>query len=171
MDDDRLAFPGDLPASRVYTPERIFIRVDLPAPFSPTRACTSPLRTSRWTLCSARTPGKLLPMPSSLSRTSPAPCPEERIVSAKIPSQYRTARTAVLCGCSGDTVRYFSTTLSVAASPVLSIAKLIAMSSQDWWFLNAITGRGTCYIQAEHDTRACRPAPNQRRRAALDRSC
>lgn len=30
------------PASGWYTPARIFTRVDLPAPFSPTRACTSP---------------------------------------------------------------------------------------------------------------------------------
>src|SRR5690606_32425434 len=32
--------------------------VDLPAPFSPQIACTSPARTSRLTSCSARTPGK-----------------------------------------------------------------------------------------------------------------
>ncbi len=30
------------PSSMVYTPERIFISVDFPAPFSPTRASTSP---------------------------------------------------------------------------------------------------------------------------------
>jgi hypothetical protein len=34
--------------------------VDLPAPFSPTKACTSPLRRSNETLSSAFTPGKLL---------------------------------------------------------------------------------------------------------------
>src|SRR5690606_26396921 len=34
------------------------MRVDLPAPFSPQIACTSPARTSRLTSCSARTPGK-----------------------------------------------------------------------------------------------------------------
>ena len=30
------------PSVAVYTPERILISVDLPAPFSPIRACTSP---------------------------------------------------------------------------------------------------------------------------------
>ena len=34
-----------------WTPARIFISVDLPAPFSPTRPCTSPARSSRSTSC------------------------------------------------------------------------------------------------------------------------
>src|SRR6185369_11211426 len=34
--------------------------VDLPAPFSPISACTSPRRTSKETSSTARTPGKLL---------------------------------------------------------------------------------------------------------------
>src|ERR1700677_5181581 len=34
------------PASGWYTPARIFTRGDLPAPFSPTRACTSPAYSS-----------------------------------------------------------------------------------------------------------------------------
>ena len=48
------------PESRVYTPERIFIRVDLPAPFSPSSAMTSPVL--RWSCTSSRafTPGKVL---------------------------------------------------------------------------------------------------------------
>ena len=58
MDLDLLAFPIDLARITVYAPDRIFISVDLPAPFSPSSACTSPLRTSMWTLCRARTPGK-----------------------------------------------------------------------------------------------------------------
>ena len=52
-----------VPASRVYTPLRIFISVDFPAPFSPRRASTSPERSSSWTLSSALTPGKDLQMP------------------------------------------------------------------------------------------------------------
>src|SRR6478609_3156214 len=36
------------------------MRVDLPAPFSPQIACTSPRRTSRVTSCSALTPGNSL---------------------------------------------------------------------------------------------------------------
>ena len=52
------------------TPERIFMSVDLPAPFSPTRAWTSPLRRSNETWSSAFTPGKLLETPSTSRMTS-----------------------------------------------------------------------------------------------------
>src|SRR3954467_5586413 len=44
------------PSSGVYTPARIFINVDLPAPFSPTIAWTSPARSSRSTPWSTGTP-------------------------------------------------------------------------------------------------------------------
>src|SRR5688572_31569 len=43
----------------------ILTSVDLPAPFSPSSACTSPGRRSKLTPSSARTPGKLLAMPFS----------------------------------------------------------------------------------------------------------
>src|SRR5580704_2452612 len=46
-----------VPLSAMYAPARIFISVDLPAPFSPTSACTSPAATSKDTPSSARTPG------------------------------------------------------------------------------------------------------------------
>src|SRR6266850_1467957 len=46
------------PASARYTPARIFIRVDLPAPFSPRRPTTSPGPTEKLTSSRARTPGK-----------------------------------------------------------------------------------------------------------------
>src|ERR1700691_2988833 len=45
--------------------------VDLPAPFSPRRPWISPGRTSKPTPFKARTPGKLLEMPSSLSMLNP----------------------------------------------------------------------------------------------------
>ena len=45
------------PRRRRTAPARIFISVDLPAPFSPTSACTSPAPTSNETPSSARTPG------------------------------------------------------------------------------------------------------------------
>src|SRR5262249_56964564 len=48
-------------------PVMILIRVDLPAPFSPTRACISPARRSNDTPLSARTPPKLLLIPVSRS--------------------------------------------------------------------------------------------------------
>src|ERR1700757_3378470 len=47
----------------------MFISVDLPAPFSPSSACTSPRRTSNETSSFATTPGNSLRMPR-ISRTS-----------------------------------------------------------------------------------------------------
>src|SRR6476661_1969867 len=44
------------------------IRVDLPAPFSPMRACTSPGRSSKETSSFATTPGKRFVMPSSTTK-------------------------------------------------------------------------------------------------------
>src|SRR6478609_3829485 len=44
-------------------PDSSFINVDFPAPFSPTRASTSPRRRVRCMSCSALTPGKLLATP------------------------------------------------------------------------------------------------------------
>src|SRR5215208_6238511 len=45
------------PSSGVYTPVMTLIRVDFPAPFSPTRACTSPGCSSKETSSRASTPG------------------------------------------------------------------------------------------------------------------
>ena len=49
-----------VPASGRYTPARIFISVDLPAPFSPVIACTEPRRPVRETSSSARVEPKSL---------------------------------------------------------------------------------------------------------------
>ena len=54
-----------VPESGFWTPYRIFISVDLPAPFSPTIACTVPARTSMSMSWLAMTPGNRLPMPRS----------------------------------------------------------------------------------------------------------
>ena len=62
-EDDRLAVPADLPSSGWCAPASTLISVDLPAPFWPSRQCTSPARTSRSTPSSARTPGNCLTMP------------------------------------------------------------------------------------------------------------
>src|ERR1700722_17130017 len=51
------------PASALWAPDRIFSRVDFPAPFSPRRAWISDGPTSRWTFSRARTPGKRLLTP------------------------------------------------------------------------------------------------------------
>src|SRR5215213_3800054 len=48
------------PSSGLYTPVMTLIRVDFPAPFSPTRACTSPSRSSKETSSRASTPGNRL---------------------------------------------------------------------------------------------------------------
>src|SRR6478736_869062 len=50
----------------------MFIRVDLPAPFSPSSACTSPSSSSKWTWSLARTPGNCFVIPRS-SRTGVVP--------------------------------------------------------------------------------------------------
>src|SRR6478672_11834627 len=50
-----------------YTPLSTFIKVDLPAPFSPTRQWISPCATRKLTLFSAFTPGNSLVM-SRISR-------------------------------------------------------------------------------------------------------
>src|SRR5690606_5370338 len=62
-DAHRLAVDQDLPSSGWYRPNRIFMRVLLPAPFSPSSAWISPARTSKFTLLLASTPGKRLVMP------------------------------------------------------------------------------------------------------------
>src|SRR5919201_4513657 len=46
-------------------PDRMPISVDLPAPFSPSRQCTSPRRTSNEMSLFATTPGNALVMPTS----------------------------------------------------------------------------------------------------------
>src|SRR4051812_18293931 len=51
------------PSSRGWTPVRTLISVDLPAPFWPIRAWTSPARTSKSTPASEWTPGKRLWIP------------------------------------------------------------------------------------------------------------
>src|ERR1700693_1505234 len=57
-----------LPLSWYWAPARILSRVDLPAPFSPSNACTSPRLTLRETLSRATTPGKRFPTLLTLSR-------------------------------------------------------------------------------------------------------
>src|SRR3954454_24535248 len=61
------------PSSGAASPLRMFLRVDLPAPFSPTSMTTSPGRTARLTARSTRTPAKLLPTPCTSSRSPSTP--------------------------------------------------------------------------------------------------
>jgi len=59
------------PASGWCAPASTLMRVDFPAPFWPSRQCTSPARTSRSTPSSARTPGKDLTTPCTSSSGGP----------------------------------------------------------------------------------------------------
>src|ERR687896_784923 len=59
------------PASGWCAPDNTLMSVDLPAPFWPSRQCTSPARTSRSTPSSARTPGKDLTTPCTSSNGGP----------------------------------------------------------------------------------------------------
>src|SRR6516162_6337110 len=60
------------PASGGVTPARILIKVDLPAPFWPRSACTSPLRSSKSIRSRASVPVKRLVRPETV-RIGPAP--------------------------------------------------------------------------------------------------
>ena len=59
-----------VPVSADSTPEMILIIVDLPAPFSPTRACTRPDRMVMSALRIARTAPKRFEMPVSCRRAA-----------------------------------------------------------------------------------------------------
>ena len=62
------------PCSGWYRPNRTLMRVDLPAPFSPSRACTSPLRSWRVMLSFALIPGNSLVIFSiSMTKSSANP--------------------------------------------------------------------------------------------------
>src|SRR6476469_6592862 len=59
-------------SSGCFMPYSVFIRVDVPAPFSPTTACTSPRPTVRLTSELATTPGNRLVIPRSSITGAPA---------------------------------------------------------------------------------------------------
>ncbi len=62
------------PPSRSSMPATIFISVDLPAPFSPSRRCTSPASTERFPSERAVTPPNLFWMPVSWRSTGSEQC-------------------------------------------------------------------------------------------------
>ena len=63
------------PLSGEYTPVMTLISVDLPAPFSPIRAWTSPARRVKSTSWSARTPGNDLVTPETARTSVPGVAP------------------------------------------------------------------------------------------------
>src|SRR5688572_13278896 len=76
------------PASGRWTPARIFISVDLPAPFSPTSACASPGRTARSTPESTAFPAKDFEMSSISSAGAvdviPSPSASPRLLEQRL---------------------------------------------------------------------------------------
>ena len=63
------------PASAEYAPAKTFIKVDLPAPLSPTSAITSPRATSKSASRRACSPPKLLSIPLTTRCAGGASCP------------------------------------------------------------------------------------------------
>src|SRR3954469_14199864 len=75
-----------VPLSGWWAPARIFIRVDLPAPFSPRIAWTSPGRTSRSTSRRTGTPKKLFVMPRISRMGAGADVRVESVADAESPA-------------------------------------------------------------------------------------
>src|SRR5690349_894045 len=65
-------------------PPRMFIVVDLPEPFSPTRPSTRPARTSKLTSFSTGTPKKLLSRCSTRSSTSLISASRDHLVAERV---------------------------------------------------------------------------------------
>src|SRR5512132_2366879 len=82
------------PPSAGYIPYSTRINVDLPAPFSPISAWTSPVRSSRFTSSLASTPGKRLVMRSSTTRGG-EPLPPAPSTFVTIPPSPRLAARGV----------------------------------------------------------------------------
>ena len=86
------------PSSAAARPARIFISVDFPAPFSPTSTSTSPARASSETSSSARTPGKLFPMPRISSSGGTSYGDDCAFARVKAPTSIFTIGGGVLAG-------------------------------------------------------------------------
>src|SRR4030088_2084828 len=80
------------PRSGASTPEMIFMSVDLPEPFSPTRQCTSPTSSVRSTSRSACTPPKRCEMPAISRKVAKGSSCDETVLSRKLSSKRRALR-------------------------------------------------------------------------------
>src|SRR5688572_21011001 len=91
-----------LPASGGNTPVSTLISVDLPAPFWPISACTSPARKQRSTSSKALVPAKRLPMPRAWrtwEETAGEESPkEEKVLTPVAPACSVPACREDLCG-------------------------------------------------------------------------
>src|SRR5919107_4977986 len=105
-------------------PEIALIRVDLPAPLSPTRATTSPAPTSKSTSVSARTAPKLLLTPFSSSRGSfgPAACCVVASVTSLLP-----LRRGPLCSLSHFFASSLLDAVLLASGRELALADLTGL--------------------------------------------
>ena len=83
------------PASFAVAPLSTFMRVDLPAPFSPRSTCTSPRRTSKSTPSRATTPGNAFRIPSMVTAggaSTPTPAARGRGAGRSTPAPRAGAR-------------------------------------------------------------------------------
>ncbi len=81
------------PESGKWTPEMTLMSVDLPAPFSPTSACTWPASVAKWTSSSALTPGNDFEMFSSSSKAVMRPRSPLLIRASDAPTALRRHQT------------------------------------------------------------------------------
>src|SRR5271155_5340123 len=81
-----------LPSSGTVTPARHRMRVDLPAPFAPTRPCTSPRTMPMLTSRRATSPAKCLPRPRISIQASGIPFAPESPRTAPKPAASETIR-------------------------------------------------------------------------------
>src|SRR5262249_30128827 len=81
-----------LPSSGIVTPARHRMRVDLPAPFAPTRPCTSPRTISMSTSRRATSPAKCLPKPRIWTQAPEIPLLRGSPREAPTPAASKTIR-------------------------------------------------------------------------------
>ena len=91
-----------VPSSGWCMPYSVFISVDLPAPFSPTSACTVPRRTVMLMSEFATTPGNRLVIPVSCDGDRPRPAPRPACGRREI--RVSCHRPAFHVGCSASRI-------------------------------------------------------------------
>src|SRR5215469_13634859 len=108
-----------VPLSGGYTPARILTRVDLPAPFSPRSACTSPARSSTDPSTRART----APKDFSACRSASTGCPSPASAGGPASSPAASTERTSLCGGFQQTlVERFNFPVVSVRPPGVSIA-------------------------------------------------
>ena len=164
-----------VPSSGGCAPDRIFRRVDLPAPFSPRSAWISPGATSKSTLSRAITPGKRLLIPAMRSKGRViGTCSWRRALPARLPK--RTQKSALRAQDS-DLAHRERVEANEARCPGSAPSRLLHLV-QPFGLVEVILGDGNRseqgYLSAgvlpsrRNDTRASK-APLDDRPASVDR--